>query len=117
MSKQVSEKRTSPWKNNPTSHYTPETHLTVGNHGGHGGTVADGGSRGGSGGRGGHGGHGGHGLGHGGPSDEQGHGKGGGKQGVGQQGGVHQGLEVVFDESFTSRELSPAPPRKTKIRY
>ena len=49
------------------------------------------------------------GQGHAGPSDEQGHGKGVGKQGVGQQGGVHQGLGVVFDESYTSRELSPAP--------
>ena len=91
MSKQESEKRTSPWKSNPTtSHYTPETPVTVGDHGGRGGTVVDcghgghagcgscGGCGGGLGGRG-HGG-GGSGQGNAGPIDEQGH----------EQGGVHQ---------------------------
>ena len=99
MAKQLSEKRSSPRKNNPTSHYTRETPVTGGDHGGRGGTVVDHGH----GGCGGRGGHGGHGQGHGGPSDEQGHGLGGGKLGVGQQGGVRQGLGVVFDESYTSR--------------
>ena len=62
MSKQVSEKRTSPQKNNPTSHYTPETPVTGGDHGGLGGTVVDCGC-------GGRGGRGGRGQGHAGPSD------------------------------------------------
>ena len=39
MSRQESEKRTSPQK--PTNHFTPETPLTVGDHVGHGGTVVD----------------------------------------------------------------------------
>ena len=41
MSKHESEKRTSPQKNNPTTHYTPETPVNVGDHVGRGGTVVD----------------------------------------------------------------------------
>ena len=99
MSKNESEKRTSPWKSNPTIHYTPETPVTVGDHVGRGGTVVNCG-HGGCGGCGGVHGGGDCGQGHAGPINEQGH----------EQGGVHQGLGVVYDESYTSRELAPTPP-------
>ena len=99
MSKHESEKRTSPQKSNPTTHYTPETPVTVGDHVEYAGTVVDCGHEGHGGCGGGRGGGGG-GQGHIGPIDKQGH----------EQGGVHQGLGVVYDESYTSRELAPAPP-------
>ena len=57
---------------------------------GHGGRVGRGVGRGG----------GGRGQGHYGPIDKQGH----------EQGGVHQGLGVVYDESYTSKDLPPTPP-------
>ena len=59
-------------------------------HGGRGGRGGCGGGRGG----------GGCGQGHNGPIAEQGH----------EQGGIHQGLGVVYEESYTSRELPPTPP-------